>query len=75
VGTAGWGTASTRDTTTGIHGGARQLRRLEISPAPLAVFSYLDHRSILPAGSPIGAARGYHDYADAGRPLGRFTGS
>ena len=28
-----------------------------------------------PAGSLIGAAGGYHDYADAGRPLGRFTGS
>ena len=57
----------------GDHEVARQLRRLQISPAPLAVFSYLDHRSILPAGRPIGPAREYHGYTGADRAFGRFT--
>lgn len=57
----------------GDHEVARRLRRMQISPAPLAVFSYLDHRSILPAGRPIGPARDYHGYAGAERAFGRFT--
>jgi hypothetical protein len=57
----------------GDHEVAHQLRRLQISPAPLAVFSYLDHRSILPVGRPIDPAREYHGYTGADRAFGRFT--
>lgn len=57
----------------GDHEVANRLRRLGIAPAPLAVFSYLDHRSILPAGTPIGPARDYHGYTGADRAFGRFT--
>ena len=37
------------------------------------MFSYLDHRSILPACLPVGTARDYHGYARADRAFGRFT--
>ncbi|HYB17612.1 MAG TPA: acetoacetate decarboxylase family protein [Streptosporangiaceae bacterium] len=57
----------------GDHEVAQRLRRLQISSAPLAVFSYLDHRSILPAGRPVGPARDYHGYTGADRAFGRFT--
>ena len=57
----------------GDHEVAQRLRRLQISPAPLAVLSYLDHRSILPAGRPAGPARDYHGYTGADRAFGRFT--
>ena len=57
----------------GEHEVADGLRRLEISPAPLAIISCLDHRSILPAGRPIGPARAYHGYAGADRKFGRYT--
>ena len=57
----------------GDHEVAQRLRRLQLSRAPLAVFSYLDHRSILPAGRPIGPARDYHGYAGADRAFGRLT--
>ncbi len=57
----------------GDHEVAHRLRRLGISPTPVAVFSYLDHRSILPAGHPVGPAAGYHGYTGADRPFGRFT--
>jgi acetoacetate decarboxylase len=57
----------------GDHEVAQRLRRLQLSCAPLAVFSYLDHRSILPAGRPIGPARDYHGYAGADRAFGRLT--
>lgn len=57
----------------GNHEVADGLRQLEISGAPVAVFSYLDHRSILPAGRPIGPARAYHGYAGVDRGFSRFT--
>ncbi len=57
----------------GDHEVANRLRRLGISPASFAVFSYLDHRSILPAGRPIGPARDYHGYTGADREFARFT--
>ena len=57
----------------GDHEVASRLRRLGISPASFAVFSYLDHRSILPAGRPIGPARDYHGYTGADREFARFT--
>ena len=57
----------------GDHEVARRLRRLQISPAPLAVFSFLDHCSILPAGRPVGPARDYHGYTGADRAFGRLT--
>lgn len=61
------------DLVLGDHEVGRRLRRLQLSAASLAVFSYLDHRSILPAGRPIGPARDYHGYAGADRAFGRFT--
>ncbi len=57
----------------GDHEVAHRLRRLGISPTPVAVFSYLDHRSILPAGHPVGPAADYHGYTGADRAFGRFT--
>ena len=57
----------------GDHEVADGLRQLEISPTPVSAISYLDHRSLLPAGRPIGPARGYHGYAGADRSFGRFT--
>ena len=57
----------------GAHAVAGHLRRLEVSPDPVAVFSYLDHRSVLPAGVPIGPAREYSGHAGADREFGRFS--
>lgn len=57
----------------GNHEVASQLRRLQISPAPLTIFSYLAHHSILPAGKPIGPAHDHHGYTGTSRPLGRLT--
>lgn len=57
----------------GDHEVSSRLRRLGISPAPLAVFSYLDHRSILPAGQPAGPARDYRGYDGSDREFARFT--
>ena len=57
----------------GDHEVAHRLRRLQISPASLAVFSYLDHRSILPVGQSAGPARDYHGYTGADQAFGRFT--
>lgn len=57
----------------GGHDVAQQLRALGISPTPVAAFSYLDHRSLLPAGQVIGPARDYVGYRGADRDLGRFT--
>lgn len=57
----------------GEHPVADHLRRLGISAEPVAVFSYLDHRSVLPAGVPIGPARDYTGYSGDEREFGRFT--
>ncbi|QNN53796.1 acetoacetate decarboxylase family protein [Nocardioides mesophilus] len=57
----------------GRHQVADRLRALDLSPKPVAVFSYLSHRSILPAGRPIGTARPYAGYRGVDAPLGRFT--
>ncbi len=57
----------------GSHPVAERLRQLEISAKPVIEFSYLDHRSILPAGTPIGPARGYEGYRGVDRRFGRFT--
>nr|WP_281371767.1 acetoacetate decarboxylase family protein [Petropleomorpha daqingensis] len=57
----------------GEHPVGRQLRGWEISPAPLAVFNYLTHRTILPEGRPIGPGRQYRGYVGSDRPRGRYT--
>lgn len=57
----------------GDHPVGRRLAELDISPTPLAVFNHLDHRSILPAGRPIGPAREYRGYPGAERDFGRYT--
>jgi hypothetical protein len=57
----------------GAHPVAARLRQLEISPQPALAFNYLRHRSILPAGTPIGAAKTYQGYTGTERQLGRFT--
>ncbi len=57
----------------GEHQIADGLRKLQVSPAPLAVFNYFDHRSILPAGRPVGPARPHGAYQGQDRPFGRFT--
>jgi acetoacetate decarboxylase len=38
----------------GDHPVADQLRGMDVAPAPLAVFDYLEHRSLLPAGRAVG---------------------
>jgi hypothetical protein len=65
--------SSAGDLRLGEHEVAQQLRALDISPAPVAAFSYLDHRSLLPAARVIGRARDYVGYRGADRDLGRFT--
>jgi hypothetical protein len=57
----------------GRHPVAERLRRLDISPEPLAVYSYLHHRSALPAGVPLGPARAYAAHAGEEREFGRYT--
>lgn len=57
----------------GEHGIAEGLRRLHISTASVAVFNYLGHRSILPAGRPVGPARSYRGYQGEDQPFGRLT--
>ncbi|MGY1689499.1 acetoacetate decarboxylase family protein [Geodermatophilus sp. SYSU D01105] len=57
----------------GDHPVAEHLRRLGVSPAPLAVFDYLDHRSLLPAGRPVGSAPAHRGHRGAERTRGRFT--
>lgn len=57
----------------GEHAVADQLRALDISPVPVAAFSYLDHRSILPGPRVIGAAPDYIGYRGTDHDAGRFT--
>jgi hypothetical protein len=57
----------------GDHQVADRLRALDVAPAPLAVFDYLEHRSLLPAGRAIGPSPAYRGYAGAERAAGRFT--
>jgi hypothetical protein len=57
----------------GDHPVGRQLGGWQIDPAPLAVFNYLTHRTILPAGRPLAPSRPYPGYAGADRPRGRYT--
>ncbi|MGK5110870.1 MULTISPECIES: acetoacetate decarboxylase family protein [unclassified Geodermatophilus] len=57
----------------GDHPVADSLRGLGIAPRPLAVFDYLDHRSVLPAGRPVGPAPAYSGHRGADREAGRFT--
>ena len=60
--------------TLGQHEVAEQLRRLEISPTPLEVLSYLDHRSVQPAaGGTVGSARAYRPYPGADHELAGYT--
>ncbi|MGY1660117.1 acetoacetate decarboxylase family protein [Geodermatophilus sp. SYSU D00705] len=57
----------------GDHPVADSLRALDVSPSPLAVFDHLEHRSLLPAGRPVGPAPDHHGYRGAERVSGRFT--
>jgi hypothetical protein len=57
----------------GTHPVAQRLARLDISAEPLAVFNYLTHRTILPAGRDIAASGSYQGYPGGERPLGRYT--
>ncbi|MBB3083070.1 acetoacetate decarboxylase family protein [Geodermatophilus sabuli] len=57
----------------GEHAVADSLRALEVSPAPVAVFDFLDHRSVLPAGRPVGPAPAYRGHRGGERAAGRFT--
>lgn len=57
----------------GNHEVGRQLRGLDIAPTPLCVFSYLEHRSILPPGRVAGPARDYLGYLGTERDFGQFT--
>lgn len=57
----------------GPHPVGRRLAELDLSPTPVALFNYLDHRSILPAGVPVGPAKDYRGYPGAERPFGRYT--
>jgi hypothetical protein len=57
----------------GNHPVGRQLGGWEIGPAPIAVFNYLTHRTILPAGRPLGPARPYPGHTGSDRPRGRYT--
>ena len=58
----------------GDHGVARRLQALEVSAAPLAVFNYLDHRSILPGPSrSVGTARPYPAFPGRDEEFARYT--
>jgi hypothetical protein len=57
----------------GDHPVADSLRALDVSPSPLAVFDHLEHRSVLPAGRPVGPAPDHHGYRGTERTSGRFT--
>ncbi|MGY1592841.1 acetoacetate decarboxylase family protein [Geodermatophilus sp. SYSU D00708] len=57
----------------GEHPVAGQLRRLDVSPAPLAVFDYLEHRSLLPAGRAVGPVAAYQGHRGEQRTRGRLT--
>jgi hypothetical protein len=58
----------------GDHDVARSLQALDVSASPLAVFNYLDHRSILPAPVRTGsAARPYPAFPGRDDDLARYT--
>nr|WP_275585793.1 acetoacetate decarboxylase family protein [Geodermatophilus sabuli] len=57
----------------GDHPVARELRAMDVSSAPLVVFDYLEHRSLLPPGRPIGPARDHPGHRGADRESGRCT--
>jgi hypothetical protein len=57
----------------GEHPVGRRLAELDVSPAPLAVFNYLTHRTVLPAGEIVGPAREYRGHTGTDRPRGRYT--
>ncbi|WP_158579867.1 acetoacetate decarboxylase family protein [Geodermatophilus marinus] len=61
----------------GDHPVADELRGLGVDPVPLAIFDYLTHSSVLPAGRPVGPARpwpGHAGDATAGRCTVRWPG-
>ncbi|SNS19423.1 Acetoacetate decarboxylase (ADC) [Geodermatophilus pulveris] len=57
----------------GTHPLADELRRLDVSPAPLAAFRALEYRSTLPAGRPVGPAGEHPGHVGEDREFGRFT--
>jgi hypothetical protein len=59
----------------GAHPVADALRALDLSPAPLAAFRAVEHRSTLPAGRPLGPADGPSSVPHPGRnaAFGRYT--
>src|SRR3954468_4932806 len=57
----------------GNHPVGRQLGGWDIAPAPIAVFNYLTHRTILPAGRPLGPPQPYTGPRGSDRPRGRYT--
>lgn len=58
----------------GDHDVARRLQELQISASPLAVFNYLDHRSILPGPTRrVGTAQTYPAFPGQDDELGRYT--
>jgi hypothetical protein len=57
----------------GDHPVAVQLRGMGVAPAPLAVFDYLEHRSLLPAGQAVGPSPEYQGHPGEDRASGRFT--
>lgn len=63
----------TGELVLGEHAVADGLRRLRMSSPPIAVSSFLDHRSVLPAGRPVGPAQPYEGFRGADRAFGRFT--
>jgi len=57
----------------GEHAVGRELAGLDIGPAPLAVFNYVTHRCILPAGRVVGPARTSSGYPGSEKAFGRYT--
>jgi acetoacetate decarboxylase len=57
----------------GDHPVADHLRGMDVAPAPLAVFDYLEHRSLLPAGRAVGPSPAYRGHPGEDRTSGRFT--
>jgi hypothetical protein len=57
----------------GSHPVADRLRSLSVSGEPLVVYNYLDARTILPSGTPVGTAGEYPGYVGKRRFRGRLT--
>jgi hypothetical protein len=57
----------------GEHEVGQRLRELDLSTAPVMVTHSLEHRGILPAGSPIGPAHDYVGCHGHARKLGHYT--